>query len=51
MVNITPSMLDLAIQLATKIQATALLISSECAAELTVLEASRRRSDLSSLQR
>jgi len=37
MVNITPSMLDLAIQLATKIQATALLISSECAAELTVL--------------
>jgi diadenylate cyclase len=37
MVNITPSMLDLAIQLATKIQATALLISSECAAELTIL--------------
>lgn len=37
MVKITPSMLDLAIQLATKIQATALLISSECAAELTVL--------------
>jgi diadenylate cyclase len=37
MVNITPPMLDLAIQLATKIQATALLISSECAAELTVL--------------
>ena len=37
MLNITPSMLELAIQLATKIQATALLISSECAAELTVL--------------
>ena len=37
MVKITPPMLDLAIQLATKIQATALLISSECAAELTVL--------------
>ena len=37
MVNITPSMLDLAIQLAAKIQATALLISSECAAELTIL--------------
>jgi len=37
MVNITPPMLDLAIQLATKIQATALLISSECAAELSVL--------------
>ncbi|HVO83070.1 MAG TPA: diadenylate cyclase [Syntrophobacteria bacterium] len=37
MVSITPSMLDLAIQLATKIQATALLISSECAAELSAL--------------
>jgi len=37
MVNITPSMLDLAIQLAAKIQATALVISSECAAELTIL--------------
>lgn len=37
MLNITPSMLKLAIQLATKIQATALLISSECAAELSTL--------------
>jgi diadenylate cyclase len=37
MLNITPSMLELAIQLATKIQATALLISSECAAELSTL--------------
>lgn len=37
MMNITSSMLDLAIDLATKIQATALLISSECAAELSIL--------------
>jgi diadenylate cyclase len=37
MVSITTSMLDLAIQLATTIQATALLISSECAAELSTL--------------
>jgi diadenylate cyclase len=37
MANITPHMLDLAIQLATKIQATALLIASECAAELSTL--------------
>jgi len=37
MFNITPPVLDLALQLATKIQATAVLISSECAAELSVL--------------